>query len=229
VTYTYEYPRPALTVDAVVFGLTRKSLQILLVERGGEPFKGCWALPGGFVGEGEDLQEAARRELEEETGVALSFLEQLYTFGAPGRDPRGRVVTVAYFALVRPEQVEVFAASDAAAAAWFPIDRLPPLAFDHDRIVGIATERLRGKVRYEPLGFDLLPESFTLGQLQELYETVLGRSIDKRNFRRKIKQMDVLHATGERQPGTPHRAPELFRFDPTRYQQLVRRGLEFEL
>ncbi len=227
--YTYEYPRPAVTVDTVVFGATGGALQVLLIQRAGEPFVGSWAIPGGFVDPDEDLDDAARRELAEETGVAISFLEQLYTFGTPGRDPRGHVITVAYVALVRPEQVHVRAASDARAAGWFQIDALPPLAFDHDRILDVALRRVRAKVQYQPIGFELLPEDFTLGQLQEVYETVLGRAVDKRNFRRKIKQMGVLEATGRRQTGVPHRAPELFRFDRARYLRLLEDGLEFEL
>ncbi|MCA9637640.1 MAG: NUDIX hydrolase, partial [Myxococcales bacterium] len=165
-SFTYEYPRPALTVDCVVFGVDEGGLKILLIERDIEPFAGRWALPGGHVHIDEEIEDAARRELEEETGVDKLFLEQLYTFGAVDRDPRGRVVTVAYYALVRLADHRVRAATDARDAAWFAADALPPLAFDHAKIVEVARARLRGKVRYEPIGFELLPRKFTLSQLQ---------------------------------------------------------------
>src|SRR5256714_3130458 len=163
--FTYEYARPALTVDAVVFGLDEEDLKVLLIRRDLEPFKGKWALPGGFVRVEEPLEDAVRRELQEETGVAQVFLEQLYTFGAVDRDPRERVVTVAYYALVRLSDHRVKAATDAPDAAWFAVSEARGLAFDHDLIVAAALERLKGKVRYQPIGFELLPPQFTLTQL----------------------------------------------------------------
>src|SRR4051794_34611068 len=166
-------PGPALTVDCVVFGLDEGDLKVLLVQRDLEPFKGKWALPGGFVHADESVDEAARRELSEETGVHHVFLEQLYTFGEVDRDPRGRVVSVAYYALVRLSDHRVKAATDARDAAWFPVWDAPRLAFDHDRILQAALARLKGKVRYQPIGFQLLPPKFTLTQLQRLYETLL--------------------------------------------------------
>ena len=172
--YQYRYPRPALTVDCVVFGLDEQDLKVLLIQRALDPFAGCWALPGGFVDVAETLDDAARRELEEETGLRIRFLEQLYTFGDVVRDPRERVVTVAYYALVRLDEYPIRAASDARDTAWFPVCSPPPLAFDHQHILRTAHERLRGKVRYQPLGFELLPQQFTLRQLQHLYETILG-------------------------------------------------------
>src|SRR5580692_9788405 len=155
--HTYQYPRAALTVDCVVFGLDEAELKVLLIQRGLEPFKGRWALPGGFVRVDETLDEAARRELDEETGLKNVFLEQLYTFGAVERDPRERVVSVAYYALVQLAEHPPTGASDASEAAWFPAARPPGLAFDHAEILKTAAERLRGKVRYEPIGFELLP------------------------------------------------------------------------
>ncbi|RYD33293.1 MAG: NUDIX hydrolase, partial [Verrucomicrobiaceae bacterium] len=183
---TYEYPRPALTVDAVVFGLDGGELKVLLIERGLEPFKGQWALPGGFVQEGETLDRAVSRELAEEAGLQGVFMEQLYTFGAVDRDPRERVVSVAYYALVNLADHTTRASTDAADARWFPAATPPPLAFDHADILQMALDRLRGKVRWQPVGFELLPEKFTLTQLQQLYESVLGTSLDKRNFRKKV-------------------------------------------
>ena len=228
-TATYEYPRPALTVDAVVFGLDDEDLKILLIRRALEPFQGRWALPGGFVRVEESLEEAVRRELQEETGIAQLFLEQLYTFGAVDRDPRERVVTVAYYALVKLSDHRIKAATDARDAAWFAVSEARGLAFDHDRIVAAALERLKGKVRYQPIGFELLPPRFTLSQLQRLYETILETPLDKRNFRKKILGMDFLVALDEVQKDVAHRAARLYCFNRKKYQQLQKRGFNFEI
>lgn len=219
--YTYKYARPALTVDCVIFGLDEDDLKVLLIQRDREPFAGQWAIPGGFVAVGESLDAAARRELAEETGLDRIYLEQLYTFGEPGRDPREHVVTVAYYALVNIFDHTVQAATDARDAAWFVVSDLPPLAFDHDIILATAHERLQGKVRYQPIGFELLPPSFTLSQLQHLYESILGRAIDKRNFRKKILSFGFLEETGEIQQDVRHRAAKLYRFDEAAYKKLV--------
>ncbi len=227
-SFTYEYARPALTVDCAVFGFDGDGLQILLIRRGLEPFLGSWALPGGFVHMDEDLDEAARRELMEETNLRNVFLEQLFTFGTPGRDPRGRVVSVTYYALVRPDQHPATGDTDAAVAAWYAVDQLPPLAFDHAEILETALARLRGKIRYQPIGFELLPKKFTLTQLQGLYEAILGRSIDKRNFRKKLLAFDFVVPTEEYTAGA-HRPARLHRFDRRRYDALARKGIHFEL
>jgi 8-oxo-dGTP diphosphatase len=227
--YTYQYPRAALTVDCVVFGYDEGELKVLLIERGLEPFKGRWALPGGFVRVEETLDEAARRELEEEAGLKNVFLEQLYTFGAVDRDPRERVVSVAYYALVKLSDHRVKAATDAANAAWFPISKIPKLAFDHAEILAVALARLKGKVRYEPIGFELLPPKFTLSQLQHLYEAVLGAALDKRNFRKRVLSFGLLVALNETQMAGRHRPAQLFRFDADRYHKLKKRGFNFEL
>jgi 8-oxo-dGTP diphosphatase len=228
-TTTYEYPRPALTVDAVVFGLDDEDLKVLLIRRALQPFQGKWALPGGFVRIEESLEDAVRRELQEETGIAQVFLEQLYTFGAVNRDPRERVATVAYYALVKLSDHHIKAATDARDAAWFAVSEARGLAFDHDRILAVALERLKGKVRYQPIGFELLPPQFTLSQLQRLYETVLETTLDKRNFRKKILGMNFLVALEEVQKDVAHRAARLYRFDPKKYQQLQKRGFNFEI
>jgi 8-oxo-dGTP diphosphatase len=227
--YTYEYPRPCLTVDCVVFGLDDDDLKVLLIQRGLEPFLGHWALPGGFVHMDESLEAAARRELEEETGARNVFLEQLYSFGAPGRDPRDRVVTVAYFALVKLSDHKVRAATDSRNAAWFALGDTPGLAFDHDRILETACRRLRGKVRYQPLGFELLPPKFTLTRLQRMYEIILDRPLDKRNFRKKILAMGILEELNEIEQDVAHRAARLYRFDKTRYDRMTRKGFNFEI
>lgn len=194
--YTYEYPRPSLTVDIVAFSLQNQKLSVLLIQRAFEPYVGMWALPGGFVNIDEDLEAAAERELEEETGLQKAYLEQLYTYGNPDRDPRGRVVSVAYFALIPSnEPIRSDGGSDAAKACWHPLDQLPQLAFDHAEIIDYALRRLRYKLEYTAVGFELLPETFTLTQLQQTYEIILGEALDKRNFRRRILDAGVIEAT----------------------------------
>ena len=227
--FSYPFARPALAVDCVVFGFDEGDLKILLIQRDLEPFRGRWALPGGFVRIDETLEGAARRELEEEAGISTPYLEQLYSFGALDRDPRERVVSVAYWAIVKLADHKVRAATDASDAAWFSIDDVPDLAFDHEAILATAVKRLRGKVRYEPIGFELLPPRFTLTQLQHLYEAVLETTLDKRNFRKKVLAMGVLEDTGAVEKDVAHRAARLYRFDRARYRELGRSGWNFEL
>jgi len=216
-----------VTVDLVIFALRDWELQVLLIRRGVPPFEGRWALPGGFVRRGESLEDAARRELEEETGVRDVYLEQLYTFGDPDRDPRGRIVTVAYYALLTGEAAPLKAGTDAGAAAWMPARKHPPLAFDHDRILTYALERLANKLDYTTVGFQLLPRKFTLSQLQRVYETVLGRSLDKRNFRRKLAILDVLTPLDEWVQDGPSRPAQLYRFSPKQFERLRDKGILF--
>jgi 8-oxo-dGTP diphosphatase len=227
--YTNEYPRAALTVDCVVFGFDEGELKVLLIQRGLPPFKDKWALPGGFVRVDETLDDAARRELAEETGLTNAFLEQLYTYGEVKRDPRERVVSVAYYALVKLAEHQTRAATDAADARWFPVSQLPRLAFDHAEIFATALTRLRSKLRWQPVGFELLPEKFTLSQLQHLYETVLGAPLDKRNFRKRVLALDLIKPLHERQMAGAHRPAQLFRFDPEKYVRLTKRGFHFEI
>jgi 8-oxo-dGTP diphosphatase len=224
------YFRPGLAVDCVVFGLgDRDALEVMLIKRKLPPFMGEWALPGGFVRVGESLDESARRELREETGIADVFLEQLYTFGDVERHPGDRVVTVAYYALVNLGEYPIQASTDASEAVWFSTSNLPPLAFDHGKIVETAINRLQGKVRYEPIGFELLTKKFTLTQLQKLYETVLGKSLDKRNFRKKILKLDLLVELDETQTDVAHRAARLYQFDALKYEKLKEKGFNFEV
>lgn len=216
-----------VTVDIVIFSLRDDELQVLLIQRGVPPFEGRWALPGGFVREGESIEAAARRELEEETGMRDVYLEQLYTFGEPDRDPRGRVVTVAYYALLTTEAAPLVAGTDAGAARWMPARKHPPLAFDHDRIVDYALERLTNKLEYTTVGFQLLPKKFTLSQLQQVYETVLGRTLDKRNFRRKMALLGILTPLQEWTREGPSRPAQLYRFSAKRFERLRDRGIIF--
>jgi 8-oxo-dGTP diphosphatase len=226
---TYQYPRAALTVDCVVFGFDEGDLKVLLIQRGLDPFKGRWALPGGFVRVDETLDAAARRELQEEAGLTNVFLEQLYTFGAVDRDPRERVVSVVYYALVELSRHAANAATDAANAQWFPVSHVPKLAFDHAEILETAVGRLKAKVCYQPIGFELLPEKFTLSQLQHLYEAVLGTELDKRNFRKKVLSFELLVPLEETQMLGRHRPAQLFRFDAQKYEKLKKGGFNFEL
>jgi 8-oxo-dGTP diphosphatase len=227
--YSYEYPHPAVTVDCVVFGLDDGNLKVLLIQRDLEPFAGAWALPGGFVKLEESLDQAALRELSEETGVSELYLEQLYTFGEPNRDPRERVITVAYFAIVNLFDHKVKADTDARSAAWFPVDELPELAFDHHAILDAALSRLQAKIRYQPVGFEFLPNKFTLTQVQRLYETILCEELDKRNFRKKILSTGLLVPLNEVEIDVAHRAAQLYRFDAKSYERLKKKGYGFEL
>jgi 8-oxo-dGTP diphosphatase len=226
---TYEYPRAAVAVDCVVFGLDVDDLKVLLIQRRLEPHQHEWALPGGFVRIDETLDEAARRELAEESGITDVYLEQLYSFGELDRDPRERVISIAYYALAKLSDHRIQAATDAEKVAWFALDDLPRLAFDHDRIIERAIDRLRGKVRYAPIGFELLPPRFTLTQLQRLYEIVLMQPLDKRNFRKKILSMELLIETDEVEQGVRHRAARLYKFDKKKYEKLARQGFSFAI
>ncbi|WP_298756278.1 NUDIX domain-containing protein [uncultured Psychroserpens sp.] len=218
-----------LTVDAVVFGYEEGEISVLLIKRKYDPFKGKWAIPGGFVLNDESLEDAVERELQEETGVKISYLEQLYTFGKPSRDPRGRVVSVAYFGLVRPNTFKIFASTDAVEVAWFNIKELPELAFDHKDILKIAIERLQGKITYEPIGFELLDKKFPFSDLEKLYTTLLGREIDRRNFRKKIIGLNVLDELDEKISKGSGRPANLFQFNQKRYFQLKKEGIIFEI
>jgi len=209
--YSYAYPHPAVTTDVVIFTIRDRLLQLLLIRRALEPFQGHWALPGGFLDMNEDLEHCAARELEEETGVRGVYLEQLYTFGRPERDPRERVVSVAYFALVPSERLALKAASDASDAAWFPFAQLPPLAFDHDEIIRVAQERLIAKLDYSTIAFQFLPETFTLSELQETYEILVDAALDKRNFRKWALALEQVEETGEMRRRGNHRPARVYR------------------
>ena len=207
-----DYPKPSVTADIVLFTVMDDDLKVLLIKRAKEPFQGMWAIPGGFVRIEEDLEAAAIRELKEETGVEDVYLEQLYTFGKPGRDPRGRVITVAYFALVNAKEFRLKASTDASDAAWFSVYKLPRLGFDHKDILEYALQRLRYKLEYTTVAFQLLPQMFTLTQLQATYETIFNKKLDKRNFRKKILSLGLLKDTGKSTSGVSHRPAKLYSF-----------------
>ena len=209
-----KYERPSVTVDVVMMSLRQGDLQVLLIKRRAWPFEGMWAIPGGFVNMDESLETAAKRELREETGVEDVYLEQLYTFGDPGRDPRTRVITVVYFALLDSERLQVRAADDAADVNWFSVYDLPALAFDHAKILQYSLERLRGKLEYTTIAFSLLSEQFTLRELQRVYEIILHRRLDKRNFRKKILSTGILEDTNVKKMEGTHRPARLYRFNP---------------
>jgi 8-oxo-dGTP diphosphatase len=221
-----------VAVDAIVFGYSKKDgVSVLLVQRKYEPFRNAWVLPGGFVQESESLEQAVTRELSEETGAHLSYLEQLYSFGNPDRDPRQRVISVAYFGLVKMSRFkELKASTDAASVKWFNIKKVPQLAFDHKQILAKAIERLQGKVRYQPIGFELLDNKFPFSDLEKLYQALLGRNINRRNFSKKILSFGFLDETGElSKSGGKGRPSKIFQFNQKRYKELLREGFHFEI
>ena len=210
-SYTYEYPHPAVTVDIAIFTIEDDDFKVLLIQRGIEPFEGSWALPGGFVGLDESLRRAAWRELREETGVNAAFLQQLSAFGHPDRDPRERVITVAYYALIPNDRLELKASTDAREARLFSMNDLPELAFDHAKILRRAHQKVKDKIDEPLVALQLVPESFTLTELQRVHERILGSSIDKRNFRKRLQAQELLELTGEERRDGPHRPAKLYR------------------
>ena len=218
-----------LSVDAVVFGYEEGVISVLLIKRKFAPFKGKWAIPGGFVLNNESLEEAVERELHEETGIKINYLEQLYTFGNPSRDPRGRIVSIAYFGLVRPNTFKIFASTDAEQVKWFNIKELPVLSFDHKKILDKAVKRLQGKITYEPIGFELLDNKFPFSDLEKLYTTLLNREVDRRNFRKKIVGLNILDELDEKVSKGSGRPANLFQFNQKRYFQLKSEGIIFDI
>ncbi len=221
-----------VAVDAIVFGYSKnEAVSVLLIKRKYEPFKNAWAIPGGFVLQNESLEDAVKRELQEETGITVNYLEQLYSFGEPNRDPRQRIISVAYFALVNSTLfTNLKASTDAEEAQWFPINELPVLAFDHKKIVQVAIERIRAKIRYKPIGFELLDKKFSFADLEKLYASLLDRTIDRRNFTKKILSLGLLEDTGELAANIGAGRPsKIFKFNKKRYLQLLKDGMHFEI
>ena len=224
--YHYKYPHPAVTADCVIFGFDGLNINVLLIQRGIEPFKGKWALPGGFVKMDESADEGARRELQEETGLTDAKIEQFHTFTDVNRDPRERVITIAYYALVRLSDVQ--GGDDAAKAQWFAQEDIPSLAFDHELILRTAINRLKERICFEPIGFDLLPEVFTMTELQNLYEAILGIRFDRRNFYNKMLKLGILSEAEPRPVGASRRTPSKYRFNREKYQELKQKGFRLE-
>lgn len=225
-TYTYDYPRPAVATDCVIWGFDADGLSVLLIERGIEPFKGCWAFPGGFIQMDEDAETCARRELEEETGLKADHVEQIGTFTEVNRDPRGRTITIAHYALVKKSEVK--GADDAAQAKWFPVGKIPSLAFDHDRILRVALKVLREKIHFEPVGFELLPQVFTMPQLQDLYESILDVKFDRRNFSNKMQKLEILTEVEDGLIRKGPRNPRRYSFNKESYFQMKSKGFRLE-
>lgn len=219
----------ALSIDCLIFGFKKGELDILLVQHGEGISKGKWALPGGWIQYDESVDESAYRLLKDLTGLSRIYLEQLKVFGEVDRYPQKRVITIAYFAMVKPDDYELHAGFTAADAKWFKISEVPRLPYDHDKILRYGLKHLKHKVKHEPIGFNLLPKKFTLHQLQEVYEAVLGHKVDKPNFRRKLFNMNLLVACKEKQKDVSHRAANLYRFDKKIYNKLKEKGFVFEL
>ena len=224
--YCYKYPHPSVTTDCVIFGFDGTKLSVLLVKRGVEPYKGRWAFPGGFMNMDESAEEGALRELQEETGLKGAYIRQFHTFTAPERDPRERVITIAYYALVRMQ--EVAGGDDADDARWFTLDEVPQLAFDHDQILRKAQKALRQQIHFEPIGVELLPEAFTIKELQNLYEAILDVHFDRRNFYNKMKRLEMLDATNEKVNPSKQKEAILFRFNKAKYNELKQKGFRLE-
>lgn len=222
-TFSYPYPHPAVTTDVVVFTILDGRLSILLIKRANPPHQGCWALPGGFLDIDEDLDVCAARELQEETGIGELYLEQLYTFGATDRDPRERVISVAYYALIPQDALATpRAASDAAEVGWYAFEDLPPLAFDHARVIEMAHRRLVAKLDYSTIALQFMPGTFTLGQLQRVYEALQNQSLDKRNFRKRILSLELIEETGKQRRNGKHRPAREYRAKHPRRVEIIK-------
>ena len=224
--FCYKYPHPSVTADCVIFGFDGVSIKVLLIQRGIEPFNGKWAFPGGFMKIDETAGECARRELEEETGLKNTAVEQFHTFSDVNRDPRERVITIAHYALVRLSEVK--GGDDAASARWFAMDEVPSLAFDHDRILRMTVNRLKERICFEPIGFELLPEVFTMTELQNLYEAILEVKFDRRNFYNKMLKLGILTEAQPRPANASRRTPTKYRFNGEKYAELKQKGFRLE-
>ena len=224
--FCYKYPHPSVTADCVIFGFDGVAIKVLLIQRGIEPFKGKWAFPGGFMKMDETAEECAKRELEEETGLNNASVEQFYTFSDVNRDPRERVITVAHYALVKLSEVK--GGDDAASAKWFDLETIPSLAFDHDRILRMALSCLKERICFEPIGFELLPELFSMTELQNLYEAILEVKFDRRNFYNKMLKLGILTEAAPRPANASRRTPSKYRFNAEKYAELKQKGFRLE-
>lgn len=217
--YTYKHPRPSVTVENLILSFEDKDLKLLLMQRDSEPFRGEWALPGGFVEINESLEQSAYRHLRLQTGLMNAYIEQFYTFGEVDRDPRGRTISITYYALINSDDMTLDP-RNGSKAQWFSIYELPELAFDHSEIVEFAVETLREKLKYEPIGFNLLPKDFTLSDLQRLVETITEQKLDKRNFRKKILKLDILEESAVKKSKNNKAVATLYRFDVRKFKKV---------
>ena len=224
--FCYRYPHPAVTTDCVIFGFDGSNLNVLLIKRGIEPYKGSWAFPGGFVRIDESAEDGALRELREETQLTPRFIEQFHTYSTVDRDPRERVITIAFLALVKLQDVK--GGDDAQDAKWFAVDRVPQLAFDHDLILRDALKKLKERIHFNPIGYDLLPDKFTMKELQTLYEAILGVHFDRRNFAKKMLHLDLLTQLEEVTWPTPKHSAYLYSFNKDKYDEFKQRGFRLE-
>ncbi|MFC0184422.1 8-oxo-dGTP diphosphatase [Pseudarcicella hirudinis] len=227
--FTYSYPHPAVTVDCIIFGFDGQTLRVLLIQRAIEPFAQSWALPGAFLLENESLEECASRVLQKECNISGVYLEQLFTFGEPARDPRERVLSIAYLGLIKTSDFELIAGNNELRVAWKDLSETTNLAFDHNQILQTALTRIRGKIKYQPIGFELLDSKFTIPQLQQLYEAILGKNLDRRNFRKKLLSTKLLRQLSEKQQNVAHKAAYFYEFDRDQYLQLMQDGIYLEL
>ncbi len=218
-----------ISIDCVVFGFENSSLEVLLIKRARKPFKNCWALPGGFIKRKELVEKAAERILYESTGIKKLYMEEVSIFDGVYRFPDWRVITIGYFALVSPEKYKLTTGIDTTDVKWIKLSEVHELPFDHNKIIEIALSKLRTRVRYRPIGFELLPNKFTLPRLQMLYEVILGKKLDKRNFRKKIMKMHLLKSLKEKDKNNSKRAASLFQFDKQTYNKLKNNGFNFEI
>jgi 8-oxo-dGTP diphosphatase len=206
-----ETGRPVLTTNIVIFTLRDEQLKVLLIRRRNPPFQGCWSLPGGVIGTDEDVEANAMRKLEDSTGLSGIYLEQLYTFSAPERDPRERVISVAYYALVASKRLQLRTDEDSEGVGWYSLNELPELAFDHAQMVDTAHQRLAAKLDYSTIAFQFMPELFTLSDLQNVFQIILNRDLDKRNFRKRMRAMEQIRQTSQVQKSGSHRPARLYR------------------
>lgn len=227
--FCYEYPRPAVTTDCVMFCFHESELKVLLIERASDPFRTKWAFPGGFIEMEETAENCALRELEEETGIRNVVVEQFRTFSKVDRDPRGRTISIAFYGLVRVQDINTKAGDDAAGTAWFPVSAMPPLAFDHDEVFKLALRTLHHKIRSFPVVFELLDEKFSLPQIQKIYESVLDIRLDRRNFRKKILRTGLLIDLNESASGEGHKGAKLYRLDGNKYRHYMENEGSFQV
>lgn len=224
--FCYKYPHPALAADCVIFGFDGVSIKVLLIQRGFEPYKDFWAFPGGFMNIDETVEQCAKRELEEETGLKDVAVEQFYTFSAVNRDSRERILSVAHYALVRLSDVK--GGDDAMSAKWFAMNEIPPLAFDHDEMLQRAKKRLKERICFEPIGIELLPETFTVNTLQNLYEAILETKFDNYNFHNKMLKLGILEEAEPSSKNTSCNTPIKYRFNKNKYAELKQKGFRLE-